>query len=106
MLANQLEAGGWMYRMFSSKGEQLARLRELEIEDAYRERLQMSNNRENVIKLTGLSRDELEAFMFYCKFTTVNMNVMNDYQFLRNVQRCFREYVKDKELEGFLQQFD
>lgn len=106
ILANQLEAGGWLYEMLSSKAEQLARLRQLQIEDAYRLRLEQSNNRENVIKLTGLSAEELQSFMFYCKYAPVNMRSMNDYQFLLNVQRCFRAYVKEKELEGFLQQFD
>ncbi len=106
MLAGDLQAGGAFYRMFSSKAQQLARLRSLQLEDAYRKRLEQSNNRENVMKLTGLSVDELEAFMFYCKFTAVSMHAMNDYDFLRNVQACFRRYVKDKELENFLQQFD
>jgi len=106
MLAQDLEAGGFIYRLFSSKAQQLARLRELQIEDAYRQRLEISNNRSSVIKLTGLSRDELEAFMFYCKYAPVNMRHLNDYEFLISVQYCFREYVKEKELEGFLQQFD
>jgi hypothetical protein len=106
MLASDLNAGGIIYRMFSSKGQQLARLRTLQIEDAYRQRLSQSNNRNSVMKITGLSVNELEQFMFYCKFSPVRMHSMNDYDFLRNVQSCFRAYVKEKELESFLQQFD
>lgn len=106
ILANELRAGGWLYQLLSSKASQLARLRQLQIEDAYRQRLEQSNNRESVIKLTGLSMEELESFLFYCKFAPINMYSMNDYQFLLNVQRCFRAYVHEKELEGFLQQFD
>lgn len=106
ILANELEAGGWLYKILSSKASQLARLRQLQIEDAYRQRLEQSNNRESVVKLTGLSMEELESFLFYCKFAPINMYSMNDYQFLLNVQRCFRAYVHEKELEGFLQQFD
>jgi hypothetical protein len=106
MLASDLEAGGMIYAMFSSKAEQLAKLRQLQIEDSYRKKLERSNNRQSVIKLTGLSVNELEQFMFYCKFSAVNMHSLNDYDFLRNVQACFRSYVKEKELEGFLEQFD
>lgn len=106
ILANELQAGGWLYEMLSSKAHQLAKLRQLQIEDAYRKRLEQSNNRESVIKLTGLNMEELESFLFYCKFAPINMYSMNDYQFLLNVQRCFRAYVHEKELEGFLQQFD
>lgn len=105
MLSTDLEAGGFLYELFSRKASQLAALRRLQVEDAYRQRLEMNNNREAVIKLTGLNREELEAFMFYCKYS-VRMRHMNDYQFLLSVQRCFRNYVKERELEEFLNQWD
>ncbi|MGK0407852.1 MAG: hypothetical protein ACJAZH_001677, partial [Roseivirga sp.] len=57
-------------------------------------------------KLTGLSQEELEAFMFYCKFARVNMYSLNDYEFLLSVQACYRHYVNERELEGFLDQFN
>tara|TARA_R110002072_G_scaffold43789_6_gene123028 strand:- start:352 stop:1071 length:720 start_codon:yes stop_codon:yes gene_type:complete len=96
----------YLYNLFGSKPKQLRKLAILKAEDAYREKLEVSNNRESVISLTGLSKDELEAFMFYCKFTQVRMNHLNDYDFLLAVQRCYAQYVRDKELEGFLEQFD
>lgn len=106
MLKNSVESGGLIYRLFSNKAEQLAALQRLKIEDAYRKRLRESNNRENVMKITGLNQQELEAFMFYCKYSPVHMRHLNDYEFLLSVQRCFQAYIKDQELEGFLQQFD
>lgn len=106
MLENSVESGGMIYRLFSNKAEQLAALQRLKIEDAYRKKLRESNNRQNVMKLTGLNKNELEAFMFYCKYSPVHMRHLNDYDFLLSVQRCFQSYVKDQELEGFLQQFD
>ena len=96
----------FLYNLFGSKPKELRKLAELKAEDAYREKLKESNNRESVVDLTGLSRGELEAFMFYCKYAPVRMNTMNDYEFLRSVQYCYRQYIKEKELESFLEQFD
>lgn len=96
----------YLYNLFGSKPKQLRRLAELKAEDAYRDRLEESNNRNAVVKLTGLSQEELEAFMFYCKFARVNMYSLNDYEFLLSVQACYRQYVNERELEGFLDQFN
>lgn len=102
-IANPAE---YLYNLFGSKPRQLRMLAQLRAEEAYRDKLEESNNRESVIHLTGLSQEELEAFMFYCKFAAVQMSTMNDYEFLISVQYCFREYVKERELEEFLEQFD
>lgn len=96
----------FLYNLFGSKPRQLRKLAELKAEDAYREKLKENNNRESVIGLTGLSRDELEAFMFYCKYSNVRMSTMNDYEFLLSVQACYSSYVRENELEEFLNQFD
>lgn len=96
----------YLYNLFGSKPRQLRKLAILKAEEAYREKLEESNNRQSVVTLTGLSKEELEAFMFYCKFTSVRMNHLNDYDFLIAVQRCYAQYVKDKELAEFLEQFD
>ncbi len=96
----------FLYNLFGSKPQQLRKLAELKAEEAYRYKLETSNNRQNVTKITGLSREELEAFMFYCKFAPVQMNTMNDYEFLISVIHCYNQYVKERELEDFLQQFD
>lgn len=96
----------FLYNLFGSKPRQLRLLAQLKAEEAYRLKLEESNNRQKVVELTGLSQAELEAFMFYCKFAPVYMSTLNDYEFLISVKRCFRQYVKERELEEFLQQFD
>ena len=95
-----------LYNLFGSKPRQLRMLAQLKAEDAYREKLEESNNRSSVVELTGLSKEELEAFMFYCKFAPVRMQTLNDYEFLISVQQCYRQYVKEQEMESFLEQFD
>jgi hypothetical protein len=96
----------YLYNLFGSKPRQLRKLAQLQKEDAYRKKLRESNNRQRVMELTGLKRSELEAFMFYCKYSPVRMRRMNDYEYLRSVRRCYALYVKDRELDRFLQQWD
>ncbi len=96
----------FLYNLFGSKPRQLRMLAQLRAEEAYREKLEENNNRQSVVNLTGLSLEELEAFMFYCKYAPVRMRSMNDYEFLRSVQHCYAEYVRESELENFLNQFD
>lgn len=106
MLNSLLTSGGMLYRLFSDRARQLALLRRLQLEDAYRAKLEESNNRVAVERLTGLDQSELEALMFYCKYAPGRISTLNDYEFLISVQYCFRQYLKDKEMESFLQQFD
>ncbi|MDZ7846750.1 MAG: carboxypeptidase-like regulatory domain-containing protein [Owenweeksia sp.] len=96
----------YLYNLFGSKPRQLRALAQLKAEEAYRQKLEESNNRQSVVRLTGLTREELEAFMFYCKYAPVRMHTMNDYEFLISVQHCYRQYVKERELDSFLKQFD
>ena len=96
----------YLYNLFGSKPRQLRVLAQLKTEDYYREVLEQNSNRANVTKLTGLTQADLEAFMFYCKYSTARIHTMNDYEFLRSVQRCYQLYVNERELEGFLEQFD
>ncbi len=44
--------------------------------------------------------------MFYCKFSGARMSTLNDYEFLISVQYCYQEYVRERRLEEFLEQFD
>lgn len=96
----------YLYNLFGSKPRQLRMLAQLKAEDYYREVLEQNSNRESVEKITGLTKQDLEAFMFYCKYSTTRMRTMNDYDFLLSVQRCYQLYVKERELENFLEQFD
>ncbi len=104
--ASALNPVDLLYNLFGSKPQELMELARLKEEDAYRHKLHENNNRKSVVSLTGLSYEELEAFMFYCKYSPVRMHSLNDYQFLLSVQRCYKQYVKEKEMEDFLNQFD
>ena len=95
-----------LYQMFNNKVKQLKVLRELQAQDSYKRKLQEGNNRELLTNLTGLSRQELEEFLFFCKYSEVQISTMNDYALLMTLMACYDEYLRIKEREDILQQYE
>ena len=74
-LANPLD---FLYYSFGKRPQQLAALRKLQQEDYYRRKLEEGNNRTILEDLTGIPKEEMEAFMFYCKYSETQ---------IQNIQR-------------------
>ena len=100
-LANPVDL---LYYMFGSRPRQMRKLRELQIQDQYRHMLKEGNNREILTELTGMDKDELEAFMFFCKYSRTQINTMNDYDFLLSLMNCYEEYLRIQEREQILRE--
>lgn len=95
-----------LYQMFSNKSRQLKVLRELQAKDSYKRKLQEGNNRELLTNLTGLSKEELEEFLFFCKYSEVQISTMNDYALLVTLMGCYDEYLRIQQREAILQQYE
>lgn len=95
-LANPLDL---LYYSFGKRPRQLAALRKLQQEDYYRRKLEEGSNREILEQLTGIPKEEMEAFMFYCKYSDTEIKTFNDYQFLVSLLSCYEEYERVKESE-------
>jgi hypothetical protein len=93
-LANPLDL---LYYSFGKRPKQLAALRQLQQEDTYRRKLEEGSNREMLEELTGIPKAEMEAFMFYCKYSEAEIRLFNDYQFLVSLLECYELYQRDKE---------
>jgi len=93
-LANPLDL---LYYSFGKRPKQLAALRRLQQEDYYRQKLEEGNNRESLEELTGIPKEEMEAFMFYCKYSDTLIRTFNDYQFLVSLLECYEEFERNKE---------
>ena len=93
-LANPLDL---LYYSFGKRPKQLAALRRLQQEDYYRQKLEEGNNRESLEELTGIPKEEMEAFMFYCKYSDTQIRTFNDYQFLVSLLECYEEFERNKE---------
>ncbi len=92
----------YLYYLFSRRAKQLERLRALEREDYYRQKLREGNNRKILEDLTGLPKEELEAFMFYCKYADTRISTMNDYEFLQSLLACYDEYEREQKVRQLL----
>ena len=92
-LANPLDL---LYYSFGKRPQQLAALRKLQQEDYYRRKLEEGNNRTILEDLTGIPKEEMEAFMFYCKYSETQIRTFNDYQFLVSLLSCYEEYEREK----------
>ena len=93
-LANPLDL---LYYSFGKRPKQLAALRRLQKEDYYRQKLEEGNNRESLEELTGIPKEEMEAFMFSCKYSDTQIRTFNDYQFLVSLLECYEEFERNKE---------
>jgi hypothetical protein len=101
-LANPLD---FLYYSFGNRPKQLEALRQLQREDYYRQKLEEGHNRQILEDLTGIRKEEMEAFMFYCKYSETEVQTFNDYQFLISLLACYEEYERTKEQESINQKF-
>lgn len=91
-----------LYQMFSSRAKQIEKLQQLYIEDYYRQKLKQGNNRTILTDLTGLDRQELEQFMFYCKYADTYISTLNDYDFLMSLMACYQQYQRELQVNQLL----
>ena len=99
-LANPVD---YLYELFGNKPKQLRELERLMEQEYYRARLEEGNNRKILKQLTGLNDAELEAFVFFCKFSETAISHQTDYELLISLLLCFDEYQQRKELEDVLE---
>ena len=101
-LANPLDL---LYYSFGKRPKQLQALRQLQREDYYRQMLEEGSNRQIIEELTGIPKAEMEAFMFYCKYSETEIRTFNDYQFLVSLLDCYEEYEREKERQEALEKY-
>jgi hypothetical protein len=92
----------YLYDLFGNRPKQLRELSVLLAEEYYRTRLEQGTNRSILKQLTGLNDADLEAFVFFCKFSNTRIEHQTDYELLMSLLACFDEYQAQKELEDVL----
>ncbi len=92
----------YLYNLFSSHAKELEKLQQLYVEDYYRQMLKKGNNREILVELTGVPRHELEAFMFYCKYSDTYISTLNDYDFMVSLMACYAQYEREKAVDQLI----
>lgn len=100
-LANPID---FLYAAFSRRSKEIEKLRQLYAEDYYKRKLKEGNNRETLVALTGLDRQELEVFMFYCKYAETYISTLNDYEFLISLLNCYDQYQRERTVNQLLEE--
>jgi hypothetical protein len=97
-----------IYSLFSKREKQLRALQELRKQDAFREKLNQGNNHSILLQVTGLTSEELEQVLFYCRYSQTYIRSATDYELLMSLLLCFEEYqsIKVREQSGSGNTFD
>lgn len=94
-----------LYEMFGKTPRQLRELRRLMQEDAWKRKL-AGRNGDILRELTGMSREEVATFAFYCRYSPNTIRHATDYQLLTSLLDCYEEYQKEREVEQILEEWD
>ncbi|MDT8347094.1 MAG: carboxypeptidase-like regulatory domain-containing protein [Flavobacteriaceae bacterium] len=82
----------FLYRMFNSKADNLAKLRAMKADPAIRSLLQNKYDRLTLLEILQLDRIELELILNNCNYSLNFINEANDLQVLDGLSECWEEY--------------
>lgn len=82
-----------LYDYLSKQGKGKIRYEELLARDRFKAFLSTKFNNLVVTNATGLTdKSEVEKFMIYCDFSDGFISKSNDYEIIKEIQDCFKEY--------------
>lgn len=82
----------YLYQMFSSRHRQLEELERLAERDEFIDRLDLRNNREILLELTGLDQEGLRMLIFYCQMSEEKIYSSSDYELITSMLDCYRSF--------------
>ena len=101
-IANPLDL---LYEQFGKTPRQLRELKKLVAKDAFRRKL-AGRNGEILRELTGMSREEVATFSFYCRYAPRAIRHATDYQLLVSLLNCYDAYVEEQNMQELLEEWD
>ena len=101
-MANPLDL---LYEQFGKTPRQLRELKKLVAKDAFRRKL-AGRNGEILRELTGMSREEVATFSFYCRYSPRAIRHATDYQLLVSLLDCYDAYVEEQNMQELLEEWD
>lgn len=85
-----------LYDYLSKQGKSKLRYEELLAKDRFKEFLSKKFNNLVVTNATGLDdKEEIKKFMIYCDFSDEFISKSNDYDIIKEIQDCYKEYRKE-----------
>jgi hypothetical protein len=91
-----------LYQAFSSRIRQLNILQELKARDAFFDKLEEGNNRHTLMIITGMAKEDLQPFLFYCQMGYDYIENSTDYELLISLLQCYDNYVHARDMKEFM----
>lgn len=101
-LANPIEA---IYQAFSKRMKQLRILEGYKERDRFQNKLEEGNNRAILMRVTGMTQEELKPFLFFCQMGPDFIASATDYELLISLLVCYKEYVHNREMEEYMSDY-
>jgi len=78
--------------LFNKKNNQLKRLRKIKEDDEIRNLLQDKFDRETLVILLGVEKEEIDQILRQCNYSKQFINAANDLQIMDAISECYEEY--------------
>lgn len=81
-----------VYNLFSNRGKQMRKLRQMKEDDNIRDLLRNKFDRETLMALLQVNRNEIDEILNNCNYSKDFMRTANDLQILDAISNCYEEY--------------
>ncbi|ARN77445.1 hypothetical protein BST97_05295 [Nonlabens spongiae] len=82
----------FLYGVFSRKGSEMRKLRQIKKEDEIRNLLQSKFDRETLVSLLGMEKASIDRILTNCQYSKKFIEEANDLQILDAMSECYEEY--------------
>ena len=81
-----------LYSIFSNKGKELKKLKEMKKDDTVRHLLESKFDRETLAVLLGIDKKEIPEILQRCNYSESFIQTANDLQIMDAISGCYEEY--------------
>ncbi|MDQ5930241.1 MAG: hypothetical protein QG594_2028, partial [Bacteroidota bacterium] len=81
-----------LYSIFSNKGKELKKLKEMKKDDTVRHLLESKFDRETLAVLLGIDKNEIPEILQRCNYSESFIQTANDLQIMDAISGCYEEY--------------
>ncbi len=92
VLSSIFNPADFLYNVFGKRPKQMRKLRMMKEDDDIRNLLQSKFNRETLMAVLQLERDDINEILNNCSYSTDFIKTANDLQILDAISECYEEY--------------
>lgn len=92
VLSSIFNPADFLYNVFGKRPKQMRKLRKMKEDDAIRNLLQSKFDRETLMAVLQLERDDINEILNHCSYSIDFIKSANDLQILDAISECYEEY--------------